>query len=259
MKRYTETTKWDDPWFLDLSSDTKLFWLYLCDKCDNAGVIDIHERKAAFEMGCDSPVDNMLKELGTRVEQLGAKWHIVGFVKYQFGDVSSNSNLHKSVRSLCHKHALPDPSLTLHDSIMITPSIGIGKGKGKGTVKVKVEYSEQFEALWKLYGLKGNKKAAYAEWQKLNESQKDDATKAIPDYLLETPNRDYRKDFERYLSGHVFEGVLERKAAGCLNIPKNTNGKTYGKPTQVLTTMPTDEQYAASENVERDENGIPIF
>jgi uncharacterized protein YdaU (DUF1376 family) len=37
------------------------------------------------------------------------------------------------------------------------------------------------------------------------------------------------------------------------------NIKTYGKPTQVLTTMPTDEQYAASENVERDENGIPIF
>jgi hypothetical protein len=44
-KRFTETTKWDDPWFLDLSTAGKLFWLYLCDKCDNAGVIHIHERK----------------------------------------------------------------------------------------------------------------------------------------------------------------------------------------------------------------------
>jgi len=107
MKRFTETTKWDDPWFLDLSSDTKLFWLYLCDKCDNAGVIDIHERKAAFEMGCDSPIDNMLRELGNRVTTLDSgKYHIKGFVKYQFGDVSSNSNLHKSVRSPCGLYAI---------------------------------------------------------------------------------------------------------------------------------------------------------
>jgi len=78
MKRFTETTKWDDPWFLDLSSDTKLFWLYLCDKCDNAGVIDIHERKAAFEMGCDSPIDNMLRELGNRVTTLDSgKYHSI--------------------------------------------------------------------------------------------------------------------------------------------------------------------------------------
>jgi len=121
------------------------------------------------------------------------------------------------------------------------------------------EYTEQFNRVWRLYGLKGNKKPAYAQWKKLSESQKDDATKAIPDYLMETPKRDYRKDFERYLSGHVFEGVLERKAAGCLNIPKNDTGKAYGTPATVISAMPTQEEYAAGENVERDENGEVLF
>jgi len=128
---------------------------------------------------------------------------------------------------------------------VIGPSKGIGKGKGIGTVKVKVEYTAQFDGVWQIYGLKGNKKAAFTEWKKLNDQEKDDATKAIPDYILEAPDKQYRKDFERYLSGHVFEGVLERKASGQLNIPSNDNGKTYGKPNQVIRTMPTGYPYNA--------------
>jgi len=40
---------------------------------------------------------------------------------------------------------------------------------------------------------------------------------------------------------------------------KITNGKTYGKPNQVIRTMPTAEEYEASENVERGADGMPIF
>jgi len=38
-----------------------------------------------------------------------------------------------------------------------------------------------------------------------------------------------------------------------------SNGKTYGKPNQVIRTMPTAEEYEASENVERGDDGMPIF
>jgi len=123
----------------------------------------------------------------------------------------------------------------------------------------KKEYSEQFEALWILYGIRGVKKTAYTQWQKLDELEKDDAAKAIPDYIKERPETGYRVYFERYLSNRVFEGVLERKAKGCLEIPKNTNGNTYGKPTQVIREMPTDAEYSASETVKRDANGVVIF
>jgi hypothetical protein len=36
-KRFTDTEKWKDEWFLDLSSENKLVWQYLLDNCTNAG------------------------------------------------------------------------------------------------------------------------------------------------------------------------------------------------------------------------------
>jgi hypothetical protein len=38
-----------------------------------------------------------------------------------------------------------------------------------------------------------------------------------------------------------------------------TKSKSYGTPKQTITQMPTEEQYLASETVERDENGVGIF
>jgi len=37
-KRLTATEKWNDPWFCGLNIEDKLFWIYLCDNCDHAGI-----------------------------------------------------------------------------------------------------------------------------------------------------------------------------------------------------------------------------
>ena len=42
-KRFTATEKWDDPFFCNLEAKYKLAWIYLLDKCDNAGIYFIHE------------------------------------------------------------------------------------------------------------------------------------------------------------------------------------------------------------------------
>lgn len=39
-KRLTLIAKWDDPWFMGLSKDAKLLFLYMCDKCDGAGFLE---------------------------------------------------------------------------------------------------------------------------------------------------------------------------------------------------------------------------
>lgn len=51
--RFTNTNKWNDGWFVDLKPTAKLLFMYLCDQCTNSGVIEINEKKIAFDLGAD--------------------------------------------------------------------------------------------------------------------------------------------------------------------------------------------------------------
>lgn len=41
MKRYTETNKWNDAWYLNLSPGAKALLCYIYDNCDEAGFMDL--------------------------------------------------------------------------------------------------------------------------------------------------------------------------------------------------------------------------
>lgn len=41
MKRFTETEKWHDPWFRSLPAPAKLVFIYLTDRCNNAGFLEL--------------------------------------------------------------------------------------------------------------------------------------------------------------------------------------------------------------------------
>tara|TARA_R110000868_G_scaffold51318_2_gene162881 strand:- start:558 stop:881 length:324 start_codon:yes stop_codon:yes gene_type:complete len=72
MKRFTETQKWEDPWFRRLRPEMKLLWQWLCDKCDNAGIIDPDLELASFQIGYQYPSDTLL-EFGERVVLLDCR------------------------------------------------------------------------------------------------------------------------------------------------------------------------------------------
>lgn len=48
--RFTDTGKWGDSWFYKLDNLQKLLFMYLCDNCDHAGLIEVNERRWAFDM-----------------------------------------------------------------------------------------------------------------------------------------------------------------------------------------------------------------
>jgi hypothetical protein len=50
-RRFTETAKWDDPWYRRLAPAAKLVYSYLCDKCDCAGFWEVDWEAVAFQTG----------------------------------------------------------------------------------------------------------------------------------------------------------------------------------------------------------------
>lgn len=51
VKRFSETLKWDDPWFQQLPGHQKLIFLYVIDRCDNAGFLEINEAVLLMHTG----------------------------------------------------------------------------------------------------------------------------------------------------------------------------------------------------------------
>lgn len=229
-KRFTATEKWDDPWFIDLNVEHKAMWQYLCDKCDNSGVIDISIRMATMLLNGDNNIQLILDDFckDKRLTKLSnGKYWINNFISFQFGTLSETSNLHKNVIQCLKNNNLYDEyfkgSLRVHEPFIKGTSKG--KGKGKGILQVKEEVKEEnkesnkkederFIIFWDSYKKKGSRKKTLEQWGKLSDKNKNKAIESIKYYFAEQPEMRFRKDAERFLINETFIDVLDRKESG---------------------------------------------
>lgn len=133
MKRFTDTEKWFDSWFRTLPTDYKLFWVYLCDRCNNAGVWKIDLDLANFVMFGKEATGITLEKAwalyGDRIHPLRpGYWLLRGFVPFQFGDLSPTNRMHLSVLNLIEKEGA---------NKALNRPIPRGQEKEKGKVKDK--------------------------------------------------------------------------------------------------------------------------
>lgn len=106
MKRFTETTKWTDPWFRKLRPSSKLLWFFLCEQCDCAGVIDLDLELASFMVGEPITQDDV-DAIGTRLADLpNGKTRIVKFIEFQYGVLSESCPAHKPVLRALSAHGI---------------------------------------------------------------------------------------------------------------------------------------------------------
>ena len=144
--KFTNTKKWDDVWFSELTMEDKVMFVYLCDMCDIAGFLEINERLIRFHTGIEDVRGAVTSLSKSVIYRDGYIW-IMKYIKHQKNlPLNPNNNAHKGIISSMSDriHSFPEifdvlpeqDSLTLKESLTIrgcvAPSMGLISPTSKG-------------------------------------------------------------------------------------------------------------------------------
>jgi len=102
-KRFTASDKWDDPWFYELPDKDKLFWIFILDRCDMAGVWKVNWRMTESYLGYRPNLDSF----GGRIVVLSeGKLFVPGFIRFQYGELNPANRMHRGVLSALRGHGV---------------------------------------------------------------------------------------------------------------------------------------------------------
>ena len=184
-KRFTESGKWKKKWIRQLDPKYKLFWFYLLDNCDHAGIYDADIESASFHIGIEYKEKEILEVFNRKIVPFKKdKWFIPKFVEYQYGELNENNRAHLSVINILTKYKLLGSNKALNSPLKANKDKIQTKVKAKSkksqledikenlnnfqsefpTVNVKLEYdkfSDYLEANGKTYK---NYNAGFKNW-----------------------------------------------------------------------------------------------
>lgn len=109
FKRFTDTDKWDRPWYRRLSPAEKCAWEYVVSKCDNVGVWIFDPDGAEFNIGESIDWDGFRERCNGNISIIdGGKWWVSDFCRFQYGELheESNSPTTRSYIKLLKNHRL---------------------------------------------------------------------------------------------------------------------------------------------------------
>ena len=106
-KRFTSTDKWADPWFRKLSDKHKLFWQYILDNCNSAGIWNADLETAAYYIGHEIDLEDIKSAFNGRIEVLNEQyWWLPKFPIFQYGRLSDGCKPHRPVIDLLKRFGL---------------------------------------------------------------------------------------------------------------------------------------------------------
>lgn len=100
-KRFTDTSKWQEDWFLSLPNDYRIIWQYLQDHCSVAGIWKKTMRHLNLFCNTNITSEELLEIFGDRIIEIcgGEKYLIITFLEEQYSTgLQSNKPLIVSVR-----------------------------------------------------------------------------------------------------------------------------------------------------------------
>lgn len=88
-KRFTDTEKWKDDWYLSLSNDYRIIWQWLLDNCNHAGICKPSIN--LLNMMCNTKIseDELIEKMNGRILKINNIWFVPKFLKFQYGSLNS--------------------------------------------------------------------------------------------------------------------------------------------------------------------------
>lgn len=125
-KRFTDSAKWDKHWFRKLPPKYKVLWDYLYTKCNPVGVWDVDMETASHFVGVKVTATEALSLFKDQIIAIDGskKWYLVGFIQFQYGELTPTNNFHRSLI------AARDRVAPLIDEVLKS---GAGQGLGEGS------------------------------------------------------------------------------------------------------------------------------
>lgn len=135
MKRFSDTKRFDEAWYGDLSIEHKIAYEYVWARADNAGVWSPNFKLGDFQIGKKIDWKGFPEKTGNRIQVLpSGLWVLVGFVEIQCGNLSAASRPHLVVIGMLRSYGL-----------LKNDSLSIVYPKGSDTLKDKdkEEYTDK--------------------------------------------------------------------------------------------------------------------
>lgn len=134
-KRFIDTGLFDDEWFSELTSDSKIFWMYYLTKCDHAGLLKYNKRLIEFQCGFKD-LDKVLDEFRNRIVRVSEQLLFCPkFIDFQYpGFPECNFKAAISAKEVLIKNGI-DPNCYETVAKDFTKSYSISNGTGNSKSK----------------------------------------------------------------------------------------------------------------------------
>jgi len=152
-KRFTDTEKWERPWFRNLPSTYRQLWLYILDHCDMAGIWYVDMEMASLMIGQKLNYKESVRYLDKQIIPIhdNSRWIIKDFLKFQYGELKHDSRVHQGVLSAIKRHSLAysinSLSIAYQYPINSPKDKDKAKEKAKATIKVKARLAPRKKIL----------------------------------------------------------------------------------------------------------------
>jgi hypothetical protein len=220
-KRFIDSGIFDDDWFMDLSKDAKLLWVYFITKCDHAGILKLNDKLCKVQTDIKD-LNGVIKQLGNRLVTVSEHLYFIPkFIEFQYpGFPNSKVRQQISAVDILVKYGLFDKEKqtvtkelsNTYEHVTVNDTVNV-------IVNEHEEIKVDFEIFWNLYGKKlGSKNDCKKKWDKLTLEEQNTIIEILPEYKNQFSDIQFQPYPETFINQRRWENDIIK--------PKNNLGVT---------------------------------